>query len=182
MYESGGKGLANEVKELVKKAQNGDADAFGKLYGLYYKEMYSYACCVTGNAFAAEDAVSDAVCSAFKQIKSLRNADSFKGWLFRILNISCRNQFKSLNSHISLDDTLETGRHDDGGIENLELSLELQNAVKILTAEEREIVFLKILGEYKSREIAEILDLPHATVRSKLARALAKLRDELENN
>ena len=70
----------------------------------------------------------------------------------------------------------------DGGIDNLELSLDLKNAVKILTPQEREIVFLKILGEYKSREIADMLDLPHATVRSKLARALAKLRDELRND
>lgn len=173
--------MSGDVKALVKQAQKGDADAFGKLYSLYYKEMYSYACAVTGNASAAEDAVSDAVCSAFKQIKSLRNADSFKGWLFRILNISCRNQFNSLNLNIALDDTLETGRHDDGGIGNLELSMELQKAIKVLTEEEREIVFLKILGEYKSREIADILGLPGATVRSKLARALAKLREELES-
>ena len=60
--------------------------------------------------------------------------------------------------------------------------MELQAAIKILTPEERQIVFLKIMGEYKSREIADILEMPGATVRSKLARALAKLKTEIEEN
>lgn len=176
------KKVGSEITELVRKAQGGNADAFGRLYSIYYKEMYSYACCVTGNAFAAEDAVSEAVCSAFKDIKALRKPESFKGWLFRILNAACRRQFNELHANLELNDEVDLGRNTDGGISNLDLSMELQAAIRILTPEERQIVFLKIMGEYKSREIADILEMPGATVRSKLARALAKLKTEIEEN
>ena len=173
--------MNSDILDLVSKATQGDPDAFGKLYEIYSKEMYAYALCVTGNPHSAEDAVSEAVLSAFKQIKNLRKKESFKGWLFRILNAQCRRQYLAAGAHLSIEgvDPVSAG---DGGIDNLELSLDLKNAVKILTPQEREIVFLKILGEYKSREIADMLDLPHATVRSKLARALAKLRNELRND
>ncbi len=169
------------MSELVRLAQGGDTDAFGELYKLYYKEMYAYACTVTGNVTAAEDAVSEAICSALRQIKSLRNPDSFKGWLFKILNVCCRNQFNELNKNLELEENLTHSSY-DGDIDNLELSLDLKNAIRILTEEEREIVMMKLIGEYKSREIAETLGLPDATVRSKLSRALIKLREHMTDD
>ena len=82
--------MSAQIKELVTLAKNGDADAFGGLYEIYYKDMYCYACYVTGSESLAQDAVSDAVLSAFRQIKTLRKAEAFKGWLFKILCASCK--------------------------------------------------------------------------------------------
>ena len=81
--------MSAQINELVTLAQNGSAEAFGELYELYYKEMYCYACCVTGSETLAQDAVSDAVLSAFSQIKSLKKAQAFKGWMFKILCAAC---------------------------------------------------------------------------------------------
>ena len=173
--------MSAQINELVTLAKSGNADAFGELYELYYKEMYCYACYVTGNEALAQDAVSDAVVSAFQQIKSLKNAKAFKGWLFKILCAACKRHYtenEKKKTLVYLDD--ENGGYEEpAGFESVELSVELRRALEDLSCEEREIVLLSVLGNYKSHEIASILDCPSSTVRSKLKRSLKKLRESL---
>ncbi len=174
--------MSTQINELVTSAKSGNAEAFGELYELYYKEMYCYACCVTGSEILAQDAVSDAVLSAFTQIKSLKKAQAFKGWLFRILCAACKRYYtdsQKQNSMVSLDDE-NGGYGEPASFESLELSYEMKCALNTLSVEEREIVLLSVLGGYKSHEIAGILDCPSSTVRSKLKRALKKMRTEID--
>jgi len=173
--------LSAQLNELVTLAKSGNADAFGELYEMYYKEMYCYACYVTGSEILAQDAVSDAVLSAFKQIKSLKNTKAFKGWLFKILCAACKRYYtenEKKKSMVYLDD--ENGGYEEpAGFGSIELSVELSRALEDLSHEEREIVLLSVLGNYKSHEIADIIDCPPSTVRSKLKRSLKKLRESL---
>ena len=104
-----GRALSSQVSKLVALARDGDADAFGELYSIYSKEMYCYACSMVGNPDLAQDAVQDAVMAAFKEIKTLRNADSFKGWLFRILNSACRRQYNLSTENLPLIEEADTG-------------------------------------------------------------------------
>lgn len=173
--------LSAQINELITLAKNGDADAFGELYEIYYKEMYYYACCVTGSESLAQDAVSDAVLSAFQQIKSLRKPAAFKGWLFKILCASCKRYYvenEKKKSMIYIDDR-NSGSDELCVTADLNLSLELQGALEALSTREREIVLLSVIGNYKSHEIAQILDCPSATVRSKLKRSLEKMRRQM---
>ena len=174
--------MSAQIDELVALAKDGSAEAFGELYEIYYKEMYCYACCVTGSESLAQDAVSDAVLSAFRQIKSLKNAKSFKGWLFKILCAACKRYYtenEKKKSMAYIDDE-ESGYTEPISFGSIELSAELKEALETLSAEEREIVVLSVLGSYKSHEIAVMLDCPSATVRSKLKRSLKKLRLALD--
>ena len=173
--------MSAQIHELVTLAKSGNADAFGELYELYYKEMYCYACYITGNEILAQDAVSDAVVFAFEQIKSLKNAKAFKGWLFKILCAACKRYYtenEKKKSLVYLDDE-NRGKEEPSGFDGIEISLELKSALEELSHEEREIVLLSVLGNYKSHEIADILDCPPSTVRSKLKRSLKKLRESL---
>ncbi|MBQ8015757.1 MAG: RNA polymerase sigma factor [Clostridia bacterium] len=173
--------MSAQIKELVTMAKNGSAEAFGELYEIYYKDMYCYACYITGSETLAQDAVSDAVLSAFKQIKSLKKAEAFKGWLFKILCAACKRYYtenQKKKDLVYLDDE-NGGFTEPVSYESIELSVELRKALEALSHEEREIVLLSVLGNYKSHEIAEMLDYPSSTVRSKLKRALKKLRTAL---
>ena len=171
----------NRITGLVVLAQQGDSDAFGQLYEYYSREMFLYAVSMVHNEDSAEDAVSDAILEAIKGIKSLKNPESFKGWLFKILNISCRKQYNARMSEVLIDP--ETGTEiaeNDSGIENAENAADLKNAMRVLTQEEREIVLRSVIEEYKSQEISEMLGIPAVTIRSKLSRALKKLRTAME--
>lgn len=173
--------MSTQINELVAQAKSGSAEAFGELYELYYKEMYCYACYVTGSELLAQDAVSDAVLSAFRQIKSLKNEKAFKGWIFKILCAACKRHYtdnQKTKAFVYLDDE-NSGFTEPASFESVELSVELRSALDDLSIEEKEIVLLSVLDNYKSHEIAEILDIPPSTVRSKLKRSLKKLRDNL---
>lgn len=174
--------MSAQINELVTQAKNGSAEAFGELYELYYKEMYCYACYVTGSELLAQDAVSDAVLSAFRQIKSLKNEKAFKGWIFKILCAACKRYYtenQKTKALVYLDDE-NGGFTEPASFESVELSVELRRALDGLSAEEKEIVLLSVLGNYRSHEIADILGIPPSTVRSKLKRSLKKLRNMLD--
>ena len=158
--------MSAQISELVTLAKNGSAEAFGELYEIYYKDMYCYACYVTGSESLAQDAVSDAVLSAFQQIGSLRKPAACKRYY-------TENEKKK--SVVYLDDE-NRGFDEPSVLDDLDISIELRNALQALAPDEREIVLLSVVSDYKSHEIAEILDCPSSTVRSKLKRSLEKLR------
>lgn len=169
---------SGEIHNLVKKAKSGDAEAFGELYGMCNRDLFNFACYYLGDRYSAEDAVSDAVCSAFSSIGNLRNEASFKSWMFKILLRSCQKQMKYIIERRSTADIEECepfpGK-DNGFIEKTEL----KEALSLLNEEEREIILLATVGGYKSREIGEIMSKPAGTVRSKLKRTTDKLYDIL---
>lgn len=167
-------------KELAAKAKKGDKEAFCRLYGLYKNKLYRYAYYRLGNPQDAEDAVADAVVSAFEQIKSLRNTKAFSPWIFKILRASCSKYIK-----------LQITQRETENIEDLENtqsvsqslsneSTELCEALNILKPQEKEIVLLSVVAGFNSREIAEITGLTASNVRSKLSRSLAKMRSFLQ--
>ena len=109
---------------------------------------------------------------AFAGIAGLRDEKSFVSWIFRILYSRC---CAILSSNIRRREAeTQTAVYDD------HLAPELEEALAILSGEDRDIVLLSVVSGYKTREIAQMLNINHATVRSKLSRALAKMKDFLE--
>ncbi|HZJ78011.1 MAG TPA: RNA polymerase sigma factor [Clostridia bacterium] len=168
--------MEKPCKDLVKLAKQGDRQAFGELYSLYSTELYKYACYILGSSQLAQDAVQEAVCCAYAQISKLRNEDAFKSWLFKILSNTCK-RIISTKKEYHLEDNeyiCDFDRFD------FEISIELAIAMEKLKPEERMVLILSSVYGYKSREISENLNCSASTVRSKLSRALKKLRYELE--
>ena len=172
--------MGADIKKYVIAAKGGDAEAFGELYALYQKEMFRYACIVVGNPVAAEDAVSEAILEAYQNIGSLRSPGSFKGWLFKILNSACRRQYKEINKDLPLIEEAGHDAVDPEGIELRDLSIDLQQAMSVLSPEDRQIVMLRAVAGIGSREIAQELGIPDATVRSRYSRAIQKLNSILK--
>ena len=173
--------LNNEVRELselqnlVLVAKKGDKDAFAQLYQHIYKDLYKFAYYVLKNDQDAQDAVSDAVIDAYAGISKLKNADAFRSWMFKILSAKCKRKLTTYvvrNPESDLDDV-------ELSVSGSEESLELKQALGILSDEERMIVSLTVFGGYDSAEIGKMLNLNRNTVRSKHSRALAKMRTVL---
>jgi len=169
----------------VKKAREGDADAFAELYALVYKDLYRIAFSNLRNRHDASDAVSDAVLEAYSSIKNLRDEKAFKAWLIKILTVKIKNKqkdyIKANNYRLELDDldnldSVEQGKQDGINYNGIELMEEF----KRLNEDERLMLSLSIVSGYKSEEIAKIVGISANTVRSKTARAKIKLRKMLE--
>lgn len=164
---------SREIRDLVKSAKKGSAEAFGELYELYSREMFSFACYYLGDKYRAEDAVGDAVCSAFSSVHTLKNPDAFKTWIFKILIRSCQKQLKYIVEQRSTENVDELNEPSyDGDIDD---KAALKQALATVCDEDRQIVLLSTVGRYNSREIGEMLGLSPSTVRSKLMRTTDKL-------
>ena len=169
----------NEI--LVNEAIAGSKEAFCSLYGQYKDKLYRYALYKLGDPDDAEDAVSDCVLAAWKSIGTLRSAEAFGSWIFRILANQCATRVKSI---ITARDNLERVYNEGpGSAGNIavpaSLSIELKEALSQLNELERDVVLLSIVGGLNSKEVAEFTGLSPGGVRSKLSRSLAKMREFL---
>lgn len=173
-----------EEKYLVISAKSGDRQAFAVLYERYKDRLYRYAYYRLGNKEDAQDAVSDCILSAYRQISEIKRAESFSAWIFRILYCCCNEIIKQqinarrTDSFDSLENVLTQSSVNT--IENVVEKTQLQQALAILSDEEKEIVLLSVTAGFTSKEIANTCNLTAGSVRSKLSRSLKKMRMFLE--
>lgn len=160
---------------LVRLAKKGDRDAFSELFLSYKDKLYRYAYYKLGEN-DAYDAVMDCVAEAWVNITALRNEKAFSTWIFRILYRNCSAYIKE-----------QIRQKESGSIEELNIAsytdfkaVELNEALELLSIEERDIVLLSAAAGLNSKEIGKLLGLRAVTVRSKLSRSLAKMREFLE--
>lgn len=160
---------------LVKKAKRGDVKAFAELYGRFYKELYRFALYTMKNMEDAEDVVSEAVLSAFENIRKLKKEESFRSWIFTILANHCKRKFLTQKQTEELPEEMSASHE-----HKFEEIHDVRQAFQKLEEVDRLIVAGSVLGGYASEEIGEILDMNPATVRSRKSRAMEKLRLMLE--
>lgn len=166
-----------DEKKLVIRASGGDREAFAALYTRYKDDLYRYAYFKLGHSEDARDAVSACIVAAYEGIYSLRNASAFKMWIFRILYRSCCRLIEEQSDVRHRADTEELKKLP---AEEDTISPELQETFGILNAEDKDIVLFSVIAGYNSSEIAEMTGMKASTVRSRLSRALAKMKQFLE--
>ena len=168
----------SERTQNLKAAQNGDAEAFGRLYAEIGTELYRFALWYLKSPENAEDAVQEACLNAFKSVKSLKKAQAFKAWFFRILANCCKDLIASQNRLCLVGEDepalLNAAYYEDFSDGSVEKYLDR------LGDTDRQIVLLSVLGSYKSGEIGALLHMSATAVRSRLSRALHFLRIEME--
>ena len=158
--------------ELIRRAKRGDVKAFSRLYAGIYKDLYRFALCTTRHTQDAEDAVGE-----------LQKEESFRNWMFTILNNQCRKILRNRNKTVSADMRDENGREAEDRADrepDYAEQHDVRAAFAALEEEERIIVSFSVFGGYRSEEIAAMLDKNAATVRSRKSRALGKMRRFLE--
>lgn len=143
-------------------------------YELVYKDLYRFALYTLKNPHDAEDVVGETVMDAYAGFSNLRNLDSFRAWIFRILSNKCKQKLKEY-----IDKTVEFSDALFNSSKDLTENLQIRTAFSSLSKEERLILSMDIFAGYTSKEIGKILDINENTVRSKKSRALKKLKEQL---
>ncbi len=173
---------ARNDAELVRRAREGDEEAFTALVQRYERAAYMVALSVTGRHEDAEDASQESFLVALERLEECRNPDRFAGWLMTIV----RNRSRNLVRREALRDTEQipvgarSARPDpETTLEREELKEALLEALGRLPEVQQQIVMLHDVEGWKHREIADRLGLPSGTVRSHLHFARKALRDAL---
>jgi RNA polymerase sigma-70 factor (ECF subfamily) len=181
----------NDEQALIQAAQRGNLDAFNELVLRYQNHAFNVAYRIMGDADSAADATQDAFISAYRAIGGYRGG-SFRGWLLRIVTNACYDELRrrkrrpssSLDALYVTDaapnETLVNGiEGPEAYAQRQELNRALQHGLQALPVDQRAALVLSDVQGYSYQEIAEITDVSLGTVKSRISRARAKMRDYL---
>ena len=171
--------------EAIMRCQNGERDAFRYLVEQYKDVLFGTAVLMTGNRAVAEEQVQEALLSAWRGIRGFRLGRPVKPWLLRILvNAVLSHQRRRVLPTVNLDgsgsDTADSINPDPAEtLDALENRLVLRRAIAGLSPDHRQVVALRYFAGLTVPEMARSLGVREGTVKSRLHRALAILRQQL---
>jgi RNA polymerase sigma-70 factor, ECF subfamily len=177
-------------EELVAAFQSGDIAAFDLLVQRWDRRIQGVVFRLVGNHEEARDVSQEAFLKAYRALGTFKKESRFSSWLYQIAVNATRDRFRRRRrrADVSLedvDDGTEPSLRDGGPsalqlIESRDLSRAVAAAMAELPDEQREVVILKEYEGLTFPEIAETLDVPLSTVKTRLYRGLGQLRVRLE--
>ena len=179
--------------EAIRRAQQGDADAFERIYRLHNRRVYALCLRMVGNTAEAEDLAQEAFLQLFRKIATFRGESAFSTWLHRLsVNVVLMRLRKKTLAETSLDETADadeesSGPRKDVGGPDLCLSgsvdrVNLERAVEKLPPGYRSIFVLHDVQGYEHNEIATIMKCSIGNSKSQLHKARMRLRQLLQEN
>ena len=171
-------------RELVHAARAGDILAFDNLFYRYRDGIYRLGLAITKDPSAADEIVVDTFARAHRAIERLEPDDSLRPWLYRVaVNLSYNRRPRKGVTFSSLDDGTEDiaaeGESPSEAAERAERRRVVLECVDLLGPKHKIVVVLHYLNGLNLAEIAEIIEVPVGTVKSRLHYALRKLRVQL---
>ena len=165
---------AVEDADLILRARRGDVEAFNLLISRWDKRVYNYLLRILQNREDALDLSQDVFLKAYQNLRKLEDPERFPAWLFRIAHNEAYSLFRKRQPE---GEPAPVERAAEGF--PLELSIAVTTALERLSADQSEAVVLKIYQGFKFEEMAEILDCPLSTAKSRLYTALDILKTTL---
>ncbi len=185
--------MADEERRLVEIAQRGDVESFNELVRLFEGRVYNICYRMLGDADSAADAAQDAFLAAFRNLRSFRGG-SFRSWMLRIATntsydvLRVRKRRPSVSLDIEADDEsassplqiADTAESPDDFAQRRELAAAIQDGLTALPDEQRIVLILSDIQGLAYEEIAQITNSNLGTVKSRLSRGRARLREVLK--
>jgi len=167
------------IGEIVQRCKNGDYEAWNMIVDRYAKTIYNLALNFFANREDAEDITQDVFLKVYNNIDKFREEKSFKSWLVRISTNHCIDHWRKTKRsarRIELSDDLIKTDHtpEDKAVKNGDVT-NLRNKISILDPDLRLLLIMRDIQEHSYQEIADTLNLPLGTVKSRINRARVKL-------
>jgi RNA polymerase sigma-70 factor, ECF subfamily len=177
---------------LVEATLAGKREAFGELVERYQDRLFNTLVRVLGSRDDASEVLQDAFVQAYAKLASFRGSSQFYTWMYRVaLNLAC--SYRRRNARRRDEQSIDRIR-EASGAEPVDPSMQpeqtalrseqaelVQAALLEISEEHRQILVLREMEDYSYETIAEILELPVGTVRSRLFRARLQLKEQLES-
>lgn len=178
------------VTTLVEKAQQGNRAAFQELVRLYQDDIYKMMFYRTYSQMDAEDLTQEVFIQAFRRIKTLKNNERFRSWLFSISINRCRDlkrkrrllNFFGMGAWYDQDNLadMDTSTNDQvlDTIQQEKFWEQVKKLLHDLSDSEREVFTMRFMEQLKISEIAEVINKNESTVKTHLYRALQKIKKQ----
>ena len=176
--------------DLIRRAQQGDSEAFATLFHTHKMRIYSLCLRMTNNAAEAEDLAQDAFLQVFRKLATFRGDSALSTWLYRIAVNTVLMHFRrktpcrvSLDEPVRNQDDSRSVRREygtrDGRLDSAVTRVALTRAISELPEGYRAIFLLHEVDGYQHREIAQLLGCSVGNSKSQLHKAKLKIRDFL---
>ena len=168
-------------RELVERAQRGDESAFAALAVRTADAMYATAHHILRDTGRAEDAAQQALIDIWRHLPELKDPDRFQGWVYRVVVRAAYAEARHRRLWNLRGGTIATERvyaaDHAGAVADRD---QLDRGFKRLPLDQRAVMVLKHYVGFSNEEIAEVLDIPEGTVRSRLHHSLRAMRAALD--
>ena len=185
--------MADEERRLVEAAQRGEVESFNALVRLYEGRVYNLCYRMLGDPESAADAAQDSFLSAFRNLRSFRGG-SFRSWMLRIATNMCYDVLRARKRRPSVSLDIDSDPEADSSPLRLadpseppddfalrrELASAIQRGLESLPEDQRVILILSDIQGMTYEEIAQVTSTNLGTVKSRLSRGRARLRDVLK--
>jgi RNA polymerase sigma-70 factor (ECF subfamily) len=169
------------AQSLSKRNSEGASAAFGKLVLRYRKLVIAVAYRLCGDAALAEDIAQDAFIRVWDRLADYRPSGNFKAWLVRIATNLTIDAMRKRRPVVDIDDVplVEPGQGPEAAALSSERAAAVRAALMRLPMQSRAVLVLREYQALSYREIADVLDIPLGTVKSRLNDARRRLKAEL---
>ena len=176
--------------EILAEVAAGDIDAYGKIVGRYRGRLYNFVFRFVSDRETAEDIVQETFLRAFRKRKEYRAIANFSTWLFTIAGNLAKSELRrrkrwrlfSLHRDSDSDTGIELPDESfrpDKVAESSMTDVQIQDAIRSLPENYRQVILLRDVEGMSYQEISEIVDCPVGTVKSRVNRARIKLQQKL---
>lgn len=162
------------LKEQVAQAKAGDKSALLELVMARERELYGLSYVYLRNEQDASDALQDMIVILFTRIHTLKKEEAFYSWTKQILVRCCLTKLRSNKRWTSIPEG-----HEETTVLNADTGMDLLDAIHQLPDRQRDVILLYYYDDRSFEEIAEILQCPVGTVKSRLHQALKRLKGRL---
>ena len=176
-----------DQENIIARARRGDAGAFEQLVETYREQVYRIALRMCSNAADADEAAQEAFLAAWKGLPNFRGDSQFSTWLYQLTTHAAIDLMRREKRQIAAADITEVSAADPAPspqqqAEQSEQREIVRDAILQLAPEQREVVVLRFMEELSYEEIGAVLKLPSGTVKSRLNRAKAQLKEILSKS
>jgi len=173
---SGATPIGPDETSLIRRAQSGDAGAFGRLYDAGVDRIYRYIFFRVTDLEIAEDLTSEVFLKAWENLHRYRPGGPFISWLYTIARNTVIDHYRTRKQSVSLDETvIKLDPHLEEKVDLQDEVETLKRAMQHLTDQQREVLTLRFLVELDTRQIAGRMRKSEGAVRALQMRALQAL-------
>lgn len=185
-----------EYAQLVRDAASGDEDAMERLLVRAQEVAFRVSLLVCGHTEDAEDVMQEALLKTYQYVNRIEEPEAFRTWLYRTVRNAClmkrRRRVNEPAQHVSIEqgqlgdggepqplDVEDTSRPADRRLVDAWIGERLRRALQHLPASYRAIVVLREIEGLSTKEVASIMQISEANVKTRLHRARGRLREEI---
>lgn len=167
------------LEATVRSAAAGDHAAFARLVAEHHASMARVAFVISGDADMTLDAVQSAWAIAWRRMKALRDPSQVRSWLVAIAANEARQAIRRRRRDRVVDISEDVARAEGGHLDASAEVIDLDRALRGLKPEERSLLAMRYAAGLDSSEIAQLMGISPSGVRSRLARTIERLREDL---